>query len=229
MFHREDRMSSIGPKQAIFASLAEVAQALGHAHRLELLEHLAQGERSVEGLAARAGLNFANASRHLQILRRARLVEAQRHGKHVLYRLAGDAQVVELMKALGRVGERNVAEVNRVMTDYFHARDALEAVSREDLVSRLHDGLVTVLDVRPEDEFALGHLPGALNIPLAELDRRLAELPANREVIAYCRGPYCVLSFEAVAALRMRGYVVHRLEDGYPEWKAAGLPVGAAA
>ncbi|MBM2709645.1 ArsR family transcriptional regulator [Mesorhizobium caraganae] len=222
-------MSSIGPKQAIFASLAEVAQALGHAHRLELLEHLAQGERSVEGLAARAGLNFANASRHLQILRRARLVEAQRHGKHVLYRLAGDAQVVELMKALGRVGERNVAEVNRVMTDYFHARDALEAVSREDLVSRLHDGLVTVLDVRPEDEFALGHLPGALNIPLAELDRRLAELPANREVVAYCRGPYCVLSFEAVAALRMRGYVVHRLEDGYPEWKAAGLPVEAAA
>lgn len=222
-------MSSIGPKQAIFASLAEVAQALGHAHRLELLEHIAQGERSVEGLAARAGLNFANASRHLQILRRARLVEAQRHGKHVLYRLAGDAQVVELMKALGRVGERNVAEVNRVMTDYFHARDALEAVSREDLVSRLHDGLVTVLDVRPEDEFALGHLPGALNIPLAELDRRLAELPANREVIAYCRGPYCVLSFEAVAALRMRGYVVHRLEDGYPEWKAAGLPVEAAA
>ncbi|MER8434892.1 ArsR/SmtB family transcription factor [Mesorhizobium caraganae] len=222
-------MSSIGPKQAIFASLAEVAQALGHAHRLELLEHLAQGERSVEGLAARAGLNFANASRHLQILRRARLVEAQRHGKHVLYRLAGDAQVVELMKALGRVGERNLAEVNRVMTDYFHARDALEAVSREDLVSRLHDGLVTVLDVRPDDEFALGHLPGALNIPLAELDRRLAELPANREVIAYCRGPYCVLSFEAVAALRMRGYVVHRLEDGYPEWKAAGLPVEAAA
>lgn len=222
-------MSSIGPKQAIFASLAEVAQALGHAHRLELLEHLAQGERSVEGLAARAGLNFANASRHLQILRRARLVEAHRHGKHVLYRLAGDAQVVELMKALGRVGERNVAEVNRVMTDYFHTRDALEAVSREDLVSRLHDGLVTVLDVRSEDEFALGHLPGALNIPLTELERRLAELPANREIIAYCRGPYCVLSFEAVAALRTRGYVVHRLEDGYPEWKAAGLPVEAAA
>ncbi|WP_202292829.1 ArsR/SmtB family transcription factor [Mesorhizobium sp. 131-2-1] len=221
-------MSSVGPKQAIFASLAEVAQALGHAHRLELLEHLAQGERSVEGLAARAGLNFANASRHLQILRRARLVEARRRGKHVLYRLAGDAQVVELMKALGRVGERNVAEVNRVMADYFHARDALEAVTREDLVSRLHDGLVTVLDVRSEEEFVLGHLPGALNIPLAELERRLAELPANREVIAYCRGPYCVLSFEAVASLRARGYVVHRLEDGYPEWKAAGLPIETA-
>lgn len=222
-------MSSIGPKQAIFASLAEVAQALGHAHRLELLEHLAQGERSVEGLAARAGLNFANASRHLQILRRARLVEAERHGKHMLYRLSGDVLVVELMKALGRVGERNVAEVNRVMTDYFQARDALEAVSREELVSRLRDGLVTVLDVRSEDEFALGHLPGALNIPFAELENRLAELPANREVIAYCRGPYCVLSFEAVAALRARGYVAHRLEDGYPDWKAAGLPIEAAA
>ncbi|MER8728119.1 metalloregulator ArsR/SmtB family transcription factor [Mesorhizobium sp. M0195] len=222
-------MSSVGPKQAIFASLAEVAQALGHAHRLELLEHLAQGERSVEGLAARAGLNFANASRHLQILRRARLVEAERHGKHMLYRLSGDVLVVELMKALGRVGERNVAEVNRVMTDYFQARDALEAVSREELVSRLRDGLVTVLDVRSEDEFALGHLPGALNIPFAELENRLAELPANREVIAYCRGRYCVLSFEAVAALRARGYVAHRLEDGYPDWKAAGLPIEAAA
>jgi ArsR family transcriptional regulator len=222
-------MSSIGPKQAIFASLAEVAQALGHAHRLELLEHIAQGERSVERLSARVGLNFANASRHLQILRRARLVETRRDGKHVLYRLAGDAEVVELMRALGRVGERNVAEVNRVMTDYFHARDALEAVSREDLLARLHDGFVTVLDVRSEDEFALGHLPRALNIPLAELERRLAELPADREVIAYCRGPYCVLSFEAVAALRARGYVVHRLEDGYPEWKAGGLPIETAA
>ena len=221
-------MSTTGPKQAIFASLAEVAQALGHPHRLELLEHVAQGERSVEELSARANLNFANTSRHLQILRRARLVDAERRGKHVLYRLAGDAEVVELMRALGRVGERNVAEVNRVMTDYFHAR-ALEAVSREDLVARLRDGLVTVLDVRPEDEFALGHLPGALNIPLGKLEHRLSELPTDRDIIAYCRGPYCVLSFEAVVALRARGYLVRRLEDGYPEWKAAGLPIEAAA
>lgn len=222
-------MSSIGPKQSIFASLAEVAQALGHAYRLELLEHLAQGERSVEELSTRANLTFANTSRHLQILRRARLVDTQRRGKHVLYRLAGDAEVVELMRALGRVGERNLAEVERVMADYFRARDALEAVTRQDLVSRLRDGLVTVLDVRPEDEFALGHLPGALNIPLTELERRLAELPRDREVIAYCRGPYCVLSFEAVATLRARGYLVRRLEDGYPEWKAAGLPTEAVA
>jgi rhodanese-related sulfurtransferase len=222
-------MSRAGPKQAIYESLAEVAQALGHPHRLELLEHLAQGERSVEELAARAHLSFANASRHLQILRRARLVETERRGKHVLYSLAGDAEVVALTKALGRVGERNVAEIDRVMADYFRARDALEAVSRDDLVSRLHDGVVTLLDVRPEDEFAVGHLPGALNIPLAELERRLGELQKDREVIAYCRGPYCVLSFEAVAALRMRGYLVRRLEDGYPEWKAAGLPTEAAA
>lgn len=222
-------MSSTGPKQAIYESLAEVAQALGHAHRLELLEHLAQGVRSVEELSARAHLSFANTSRHLQILRRARLVDTERRGKHMLYSLAGDAEVVALIKALGRVGERNVAEVDRVMADYFRARDALEPVSREDLVSRLHDGAVTVLDVRPEDEFAVGHLPSALNIPLAELERRLGELPADREVIAYCRGPYCVLSFEAVAALRERGYLVRRLEDGYPEWKAAGLPVEAVA
>jgi rhodanese-related sulfurtransferase len=174
-------------------------------------------------------LTFANTSRHLQILRRARLVETGRRGKHVLYRLAGDAEVVALVKALGRVGERNIAEIGRVVTDYFHARDALEPVSRDDLVTRLRDDLVTVLDVRPEDEFALGHLPGALNIPLAELERRLGELPKSREVIAYCRGPYCVLSFEAVAALRARGYRVRRLQDGYPEWKAAGLPVESVA
>ncbi len=220
---------SSGPKQAIYENLAEVAQALGHPNRLELLEHLAQGVRSVEELSARAHLTFANASRHLQILRRARLVETERRGKHVLYRLAGDTEVVALIKALGRVGERNIAEIGRVVSEYFRARDALEPVSRDDLLSRMHDDLVTVLDVRPEDEFALGHLPGALNIPLAELECRLGELPANREVIAYCRGPYCVLSFEAVAALRTRGYRVRRLEDGYPEWKAAGLPVESIA
>jgi rhodanese-related sulfurtransferase/DNA-binding transcriptional ArsR family regulator len=221
-------MSSTGPKQVVFAALAEIAQALGHAHRLELLEHLGQGERSVEDLAARARLSFANASRHLQILRRARLVEPRRAGKRMLYRLAGADEVVRLLHALGRVGERNVAEIERVMAAYFRARDALEPVSREALLARLRDGLVTVLDVRPEDEFALGHLPGALNIPLAALERRLAELPPEREIVAYCRGPYCVLSFEAVAALRAGGLRARRLIDGFPEWRAAGLPVEAA-
>jgi DNA-binding transcriptional ArsR family regulator len=218
MIYQGNAVSSTGPKQAIYENLAEVAQALGHPHRLELLEHLAQGVRSVEELSARAHLTFANTSRHLQILRRARLVDTERRGKHVLYRLAGDTEVVALIKALGRVGERNIAEIGRVVTDYFHARDALDPVSRDDLVARLRDDLVTVLDVRPEDEFAL-----------AELERRLGELPKGHEVIAYCRGPYCVLSFEAVAALRARGYRVRRLEDGYPEWKAAGLPIEAVA
>lgn len=217
-------MSNKGPKQAIFASLAGIAQALGHEHRLELLEHLGQGERSVEDLAARASLTFANTSRHLQILRRARLVEPRREGKRMLYSLAGGDGVVRLLHSLGRVGERNMAEIERVMATYFRARDEMEPVSREDLVERLRDGLVTVLDVRPEDEFALGHVPGALNIPLSALERHLAELPRDKEIVAYCRGPYCVLSFEAVAALRARGFRVRRLVDGFPEWKADGLP-----
>lgn len=220
-------MSSPGPKQAVFANLAEIAQALGHAHRLELLEHLGQGERSVEDLATCAHLTVANTSRHLQILRRARLVEPRREGKRMLYGLTGGDEVVRLIQALGRVGERNVAEIERVMVAYFRARDELEPVSRDDLMARLQDGLVTVLDVRPEDEFGLGHLPGALNIPLADLGEHLAALPQDREIVAYCRGPYCVLSFEAVATLRSRGYRIRRLEDGYPEWKAAGLPVEA--
>lgn len=218
-------MSSTGPKQAIYESLAEMAQALGHAHRLELLEHLAQGQRSVEELSAKAKLSFANTSRHLQVLRRSRLVETERRGKQVFYRLAGDAEVVALVRALGRAGERNLAEIERVYTDHFTARDALEPLSRTELIERLRRSKVTLLDVRPEDEFVLGHLPGALNIPLPELEQRLWELPVGHEIVAYCRGPYCILSFEAVAALRARGFKVRRLQDGYPEWKAAGLPI----
>jgi ArsR family transcriptional regulator len=219
-------MSSVGPKQHVFASLAEIAQALGHAHRLELLEHLGQGARSVEDLAARASLTLANTSRHLQLLRRAALVEGRRDGKRVYYRLAGDDVVVRLLLALSRVGERNSAEIARVMASYFRARDEFEPVSRDELLDRLRSGTATVLDVRPEDEFASGHLPDAVNIPLSQLERRLAELPADREIVAYCRGPWCVLSFEAVALLRQRGYQVRRLEDGFPEWKMAGLPIG---
>ena len=221
-------MSSLGPKQQVFTGLAQIAHALAHAHRLELLEHLGQGERSVEDLATRASLTLANASRHLQLLRRAALVEGRRDGKRVYYRLAGDALVVGLLAALSRVGERNSAEIARVMATYFRARDELEPVSRIELLDRLRAGTATVLDVRPEDEFQQGHLPGALNIPLAQLERRLAELPPDREIVAYCRGAWCVLSFEAVAALRQRGYRARRLEDGFPEWKVAGLPIGPA-
>ena len=218
-------MSSLGPKQRVFVGLAEIAQALGHSHRLELLEHLGQGERSVEDLATRSGMTVANTSRHLQLLRRAALVEGRRESKRVFYRLLGEDAVVALLQALSRVGERNSAEIARVMASYFRARDEFEPVSRKELLERLRCGTATVLDVRPEDEFRQGHLPGALNIPLSQLERRLAELPVDREVVAYCRGPWCVLSFEAVAVLRQRGYQVRRLEDGFPEWKAAGLPV----
>ena len=221
-------MPTLGPKQQVFSSLAEIAQALGHAHRLELLEHLGQGERSVEDLATRTGLTVANTSRHLQLLRRAALVVGRREGKRIFYRLSGEDAVVGLLLALSKVGERNSAEIGRVMANYFHARDELEPISRDELLDRLRCGSATVLDVRPEDEFQQGHLPGALNIPLAQLERRLAELPPDREVVAYCRGPWCVLSFEAVAALRQRGYRARRLEDGFPEWKVAGLPTGSA-
>jgi len=221
-------MSSFGPKQRVFVGLAEIAQALGHAHRLELLEHLGQGERSVDDLAARTGLTMANTSRHLQLLRRAALVEGRREGKRIFYRLSGEEAVVGLLRALSRVGEQNSAEIARVMATYFRARDELEPISRSELIDRLRSGTAMVLDVRPEDEFRQGHLPGALSIPLAQLERRLAELSADREIVAYCRGPWCVLSFEAVAALRQRGYRARRLEDGFPEWKVAGLPIAHA-
>jgi rhodanese-related sulfurtransferase/DNA-binding transcriptional ArsR family regulator len=217
-------MSRPNPKQALFAQVATVAKALGHAHRLELLEQLAQGERSVEVLAQRTGLSIANASQHLQHLRRAGLVSTRRDGKFVYYRLADDA-VLDLLASLRRVAERNVAEVERLVRSYFHDRDGLEPVSREELLQRLRAGAVTVLDVRPGDEFALGHLPGAVNIPLHALEARLSELDPAQEIVAYCRGAYCVLSYEAVAALRARGFKVRRLEDGFPEWRAAGLPV----
>lgn len=217
-------MSRHNPKSALFAQFAAVAKTLGHAHRLELLEQLAQGERSVEVLAQRTGLSIANASQHLQHMRRAGIVANRRDGKFVYYRLADDA-VLELLAALRRIAERNVAEVERLIRSYFNDRDSLEPVSRAELLRLSRTGAVTVLDVRPEDEFALGHLPGAVNIPLRALEARLSELNPSQEIVAYCRGPYCVLSYEAVATLRAHGFKVRRLEDGLPEWRAAGLPV----
>ncbi len=217
-------MSSKGPKQVVFAQFAAVAKALGHVNRLELLELLAQGEHSVEIVSQRTGLSIANASQHLQQMRRVGIVTSRRDGKFVYYRLADDA-VLDLLGALRRIAERNVAEVERVVRSYFHDRDSLEPVSRTRLLDLLRAGAVTVLDVRPENEFALGHLQGALNIPLRELEARLGELDAAQEIVAYCRSHYCVLSYEAVAALRGRGFKVRRLEDGFPEWRAAGLPV----
>jgi len=218
-------MSSPGPKQRIFAKLADIAQAIGDAHRLEILEHLAQGECGVDDLAARIGLSIANTSRHLQILRRARLAEPRRDGRRMIYSLIGETDIIRLTSALGRIGERNDAEIQLVINSYFRTRDELEPVSHAELLARLKSGSVMLLDVRPEEEFAKGHLPDAINIPLAELECRMASLPRDRTIIAYCRGPYCVLSVEATAVLRGRGFDAYRLEDGYPEWKAAGLPV----
>ncbi len=221
-------MSTENPKQILFTQFAAVAKAVAHPHRLELLEQLAQGERSVEVLADRVRATVTNASQHLQHMRRAGLVAARRSGKFVFYRLADDA-VLDLVAALRRVAETQSAEVDRVVRGYFDQRDTLEPVTRTELMERLQAGLVTVLDVRPADEFALGHVAGAINLPLVELERRLADLDFKHEIIAYCRGPYCVLSYEAVARLRARGFRIRRLEDGYPEWRAAGLPVEAAS
>jgi rhodanese-related sulfurtransferase/DNA-binding transcriptional ArsR family regulator len=223
---KDDRlkMSSASPKHVLFDQFAAVAKAVAHRHRLELLEQLAQGERSVEVLADRTRMSIANASQHLQHLRRAGLIAARREGKYVLHRLGDDA-VLELLASLRRIAERNSAEVERVVRGYFQDHDSLEPVSRLELMEQLKAGLVTLLDVRPEDEFALSHLPGAINIPLRELEKKLSNFNTDQEIVAYCRGPYCVLSYEAVAVLRVRGFKARRLEDGLPEWRAAGLPV----
>lgn len=220
--------SSESPKRQVFRHFAAVAKAVAHEHRLELLEALAQGERSVEVVAERTGLSVANASQHLQQMRRAGLVGARRQGKFVFYRLSG-AAVLDLVAALARIGEQHVGEVQTILRTYFDRRDALEPVGRRELLARLAAGDVQVLDVRPADEFELGHVPGAISLPLDELEQRLAALDPRKEVVAYCRGAYCVLAFEAVSVLRRRGFRARRLEDGMPEWRAAGLPVEAAA
>jgi rhodanese-related sulfurtransferase/biotin operon repressor len=217
-------MSSPNPKRAIFESLARVGTALSSATRLEFLELLAQGERSVDELATLTGVSVANTSQHLQKLRQAGLVVGRKEGLYVHYRLAGDA-VVGLLAALGAVGEAYVAEVERIVRLYLAEKDSLEPVPAKELLQRARKGLVTVLDVRPPEEFAAGHLPGAVNIPVNQLEKRLGELPKRKEVVAYCRGPYCLMSYDAVQLLRKKGLKARRLEDGLPEWRLAGLPV----
>jgi rhodanese-related sulfurtransferase/biotin operon repressor len=213
-----------GPKQALFEHLAAIARALGHGARLELLDFLAQGERSVEDLARVAGLSIANTSKHLQQLKAAGLVAARRDGKHIRYTL-GDERVLDAVAALRALAQAHLGAVEDLVASYLKGRDALEPVPAEDLLARVRDGLVTVLDVRPPEEYAQGHVVGALNVPLDRLQERLKDLPTDREVVAYCRGPWCVLSFEAVARLREAGFAARRLQDGLPEWRRAGLPV----
>lgn len=217
-------MSNHGFKQDLFAQFARVGKALSNGNRLEILEFLAQGERSVDELAKIANLTVGNMSQHLQQLRQAGLVESRKAGLKVYYRLSGD-DVIDLLNALRAVAERHVADVERLINSYLTVKDELEPIPRKELLKRVRAGLVTVIDVRPPEEYAAGHVPGAVNIPLDKLKNRLKELKNRKEIVAYCRGPHCVLAFDAVEQLRKRGINARRLEDGYPEWKLAGLPI----
>jgi len=223
-------MSSRSPKKALFAQFAAIAHALGNANRLELLEQLAQGERSVELLARKTDLSTANASQHLQHMRRAGIVSSRRDGKFVYYRLA-DPAISDLLRALRTVSERRLADLDRLVREHFGDRSGSEAVSMPELLRRARSGDVVVLDTRPATEYEAGHIAGALSVPVADLRRRLKDLPRDKSYVAYCRGPYCVYADEAVEFLRSKRRRATRLAEGFPEWRAAGLPVetGAAA
>lgn len=210
--------------KGLYDHFARIAKAAASSSRLNLIEILAQGERAVEALARETSLSVANASHHLQILREARLVEARKDGLHVYYRLA-EPDVHEFVRMIGRLAERRLAEVDRLVRTYLRARDQLEPVGREELLERARAGTVLVLDVRPPEEYRAGHIAGAVSVPVAQLARRLKELPSDKEIVAYCRGPYCVLAFRAVEILRGRGFGARRLVDGFPEWRSSGLPV----
>lgn len=215
---------SISPKTALLEEFALVARALSAPARLSILEQLAQGERGVEALSEKTGLTLANCSQHLQQLRRAGLVTSRRDGKAVIYRLS-DAKILDLMDLLRIVAERNLAQVERILRGLSGGQDLPEPVSRAELAARLAEGAVTVLDVRPADEYAAGHIPGALNATVTDLDQFLMTRAVDAEIVAYCRGPYCVYAHEAVAALRRHGLNARRLEGGLPEWREEGRPV----
>jgi rhodanese-related sulfurtransferase len=213
-------------KDRLYAEFATIGKALASAHRLELLDLLGQGKRSVDELAQEIGQTLANTSAHLQVLRQARLVEADKRGLNVVYRLAAP-EVFTLWRTLRDLGTARLAEIDRLVETFLTDRSSLAAVDIAELRRLVDDGTVTLLDVRPELEFRQGHIAGARSIPVAELERRLAELPRDREVVAYCRGPYCVYSDEAGELLQRNGYQVRRFAEGFPEWQAAGLPVAA--
>ena len=211
-------------KDSVYEQFARLGKAVSAPKRLELLDLLCQGPRTVEALAGQASVSVANASQHLQILRGARLVEAEKKGFYVEYRLA-DEQVCRFFHSLRGLAETRLAEVEQVTRAYLEERGAMEAVQSTELLRRVRDGEVTVLDVRPPEEYRAGHIPGALSVPLPELKKRLAGLPKNREVVAYCRGPYCVMAIEAVALLRKKGFKAHRMEQGVVDWRARGWRV----
>jgi rhodanese-related sulfurtransferase len=211
-------------KDAIYEQFARLGKALSAPKRLELLDLLCQSPRTVESLAEQAALSVANASRHLQVLRAARLVDAEKQGLYVEYRLVDD-EVGRFLFALRGLAAARLAEVNQAARAYFDDRGAMEEVKGDELMRRVKSGEVTVLDVRPLEEYRAGHLPGALSIPVGELKARLKELPAHREIVAYCRGPYCVMAVEAVELLRKKGFTAHRMEQGVVDWRARGWPV----
>lgn len=211
-------------KKELLEQFARIGKAVSSPARLELLDLLAQGEKPVETLARQAGLSVTNASNHLKELRNAALVATRKQGLYVYYRLA-DPAVHDFLRCLQDIAARQLAEVREIVHDYFREPETLEPVGAGDLLARLHADDVVVLDVRPGDEYASGHIPGALSIPVGELQRRLAELPRDREVVAYCRGPYCVLAVQAVEVLRSAGYRARRMEVGLPDWRAGGLAV----
>ncbi len=211
------------PKLALLEEYALIARALGAPHRMMLLEQLAQGERGVEVLAAKTGVTVANGSQHLQQLRRAGLVTSRRAGKSVIYRLTDD-KVLILMDLLGRIARRNLSVVEEILQG-LTGETAAEPITRADLAARIAEGSVTVLDIRPQDEFALGHIPGAMQVDLARLDVMAAALKSAPQIVAYCRGPYCVYAHQAVAHLRQLGLDAVRMEGGLPEWRAEGRQV----
>ncbi|MEW5994258.1 MAG: metalloregulator ArsR/SmtB family transcription factor [Candidatus Zixiibacteriota bacterium] len=214
-------------KDAIYEQLGRVGKALGSSRRLELLDLLCQGPRTVEALAKEAGQSLANTSQHLQVLRASRLVEAEKHGLFVTYRLA-DEKVCALFRDLRILAESRLHEIRAVTRQFLEERGEMEPVDRDALVSRVRSGDVTLLDVRPSEEFEAGHIPGAVSVPLGEIESRLADLPHDREIVAYCRGPYCVLAVKAAEVLRAQGFVAIRMEEGVPDWRARGLPVEVA-
>ena len=221
-------MASGAAKAALFDALASVAQALGSGRRAEIVDVLAQGERSVEELANEISQSVANTSQHLQVLARAGLVRSRREGTRIFYRLASE-RVSELWAAVRDLAVRHVAEVSVLADDYLGDRDEVEQLSAEELAQRLERGDVVVLDVRPEAEFRAGHIAGSRSAPLPTLEELAGKLPKRREVVAYCRGPYCVYADDAVRTLRKKGFHARRLIDGYPEWQRAGLPVAVGA
>jgi rhodanese-related sulfurtransferase len=211
-------------KDLTYQQFANTATAFSSPKRLEIIDLLAQSEKDVETLSRQISATFANTSRHLQILKNARLVDSRRDGVRIYYRLS-DEKVYNCWKGLQSLAENRVAEIREIVRDFLDERNAMNAISKEELWSRIKLNDVIVLDVRPEKEYSSGHIPGAISIPLSELRERLNEIPNDREVVAYCRGPYCVLSPEAIKILRDEGYNATRLEEGLPEWKEAGFPV----